>query len=546
MAQTIDFYIDATNGQLVAAGSGTNGVLPTFTRNDVYTFRVRIQERDANGFLRDADLTGTSVKIGVGGVDSRPTEGQFKLVLNSVTSSAITYNSTAVCLASNIYTAVSNNVSTVNQFGTESDSFILTATGTNTAMSFGGDSFTLFPLSSVLVSTRRQQAANVQSQQIVKLRRNPAVFADTFTNSSTSGVISLSKLQDGSGSPTNKNEIYRLSIGPDAEGGGIVLAYGTNTTTAIPIGATAASFTEALTAVTGIGANNISVESGNNLGEYTISFVRALGNQNVTTELTLDASNVVFAKFLQSTVTFATAELDELFAEGGSATITPTLEIEITQSSQPKTIYQGGISVRKDLITTGSAIPAAQASYYTKAEVDAAFVEDLTTGAAGSIDAANRRLRDSGGTDSVSWESRKLFDGSIEYLRWDNGLGFFNNSAVSQPSGANAVSNVISLGLIASSATYGVLPQSLRTVTTLASVTFGTVGGNDQHYRDVVVTGAEVNDIVLVGLPSAVSSGIVIQGVAYKSNTVCLCANHTDTGSVDLNTATYRITVIGY
>ena len=546
MAQTIDFYIDATNGQLVAAGSGTNGVLPTFTRNDVYTFRVRIQERDANGFLRDADLTGTSVKIGVGGVDSRPTEGQFKLVLNSVTSSAITYNSTAVCLASNIYTAVSNNVSTVNQFGTESDSFILTATGTNTAMSFGGDSFTLFPLSSVLVSTRRQQAANVQSQQIVKLRRNPAVFADTFTNSSTSGVISLSKLQDGSGSPTNKNEIYRLSIGPDAEGGGVVLAYGTNTTTAIPIGASAASFTEALTAVTGIGSGNISVDSGNNLGEYTISFVRALGNQNVTTELTLDASNVVFAKFLQSTVTFATAELDELFAEGGSATITPTLEIEITQSSQPKTIYQGGISVRKDLITTGSAIPAAQASYYTKAEVDAAFVEDLTTGAAGSIDAANRRLRDSGGTDSVSWESRKLFDGSIEYLRWDNGLGFFNNTAVSQPSGANAVSNVISLGLIASSATYGVLPQSLRTVTTLASVTFGTVGENDQHYRDVVVTGAEVNDIVLIGLPSAVSSGIVIQGVVYKSNTVCLSANHTDTGNVDLNTATYRITVIGY
>ena len=42
MAQTIDFYIDATNGQLVAAGSGTNGVLPTFTRNDVYTFPVTI------------------------------------------------------------------------------------------------------------------------------------------------------------------------------------------------------------------------------------------------------------------------------------------------------------------------------------------------------------------------------------------------------------------------------------------------------------------------------------------------------------------------
>jgi hypothetical protein len=61
-----------------------------------------------------------------------------------------------------------------------------------------------------------------------------------------------------------------------------------------------------------------------------------------------------------------------------------------------------------------------------------------------------------------------------------------------------------------------------------------------------VVTGAAVNDIVLVGLPSAVSSGIVIQGVAYQANTVCLSATHSDTGNVALNTATYRITVIGY
>ena len=80
-------------------------------------------------------------------------------------------------------------------------------------------------------------------------------------------------------------------------------------------------------------------------------------------------------------MTFATAELDELFATDGSETITPTLEIEITASGSPKTVYQGDITVRKDLITTGSAVPAAQASYYTKAEADALFVEDASTGA---------------------------------------------------------------------------------------------------------------------------------------------------------------------
>lgn len=543
MSQTIDFYIDVDNGELVAAGSGSSGSLPSFTRNDVYKFRVRLQSRDNDNFLRDIDTTGTSVKIGVGNVDEGPSDGQFKLIINSVTSSAITYNATAVCLASSIYTAVSNNVSTVNQFGTESDSFILTATQANTALSFSGDSFTLFPTTNILVSTRRFPQASVQAQQIIKLRRSPAVYADTFVASSTASVVSLTKKQDGG---TNANEIYLLSVGKDAEGGGIVLQYGANSTTAIAIGATAASFTEALSAVTGIGANNISVEPGNNGGDYTIAFVRGLGNTNITTALTLDASNVIFAKFLESTVTFATAELDEIFADEGTATITPTLEIEISQSSQPKTIYQGDISVRKDLITTGSAVPAAQASYYTKAEADAAFVEDAITGAAGSINATNFKLEDSSGNDSLDWQNRKLYDGSQEYLRWDNGLGFFNNTAVSQPSGANAVSNVISLGLIASSSTYGVLPTTIRTLTTTASVNFGTLSGHSTSAGNVTVTGALEGDIVLLGLPSVVSAGALVQGVVFATNTVCLTAINGSSSSKTIGSGTYRVTVIGY
>jgi hypothetical protein len=62
----------------------------------------------------------------------------------------------------------------------------------------------------------------------------------------------------------------------------------------------------------------------------------------------------------------------------------------------------------------------------------------------------------------------------------------------------------------------------------------------------VTVTGAAVNDIVLIGLPSAISAGAVIQGVAYKANTVCLSCVNCDNASIDVNTATYRITVIGY
>ncbi len=546
MAQSLDIYIDTTNGNLVAAGSARNGTLPTLTRNDSYNLRVRLQERDTGGFLRDLDLTGSSIKLGIGGIDGDPTDGQFKLVLNSVTSNAISFNATTTQVY-NAISAIAGAGVGVTTYGNENFAYLITSATLNTAMSFGGDAFTLFPTSSVLVSTRRFPTASVAAQQIVRLVRNPAVYSDTFVASPTAGVVSLTKIQDGS---STQNETYDLAIGSDAEGGSVVLNYGTNSTTAIPIGATAASFQEALTSITAISNGNISVDIGNNAGNYSISFVRNLGLTNITTALTLDASGVIFGNFLQTTVTMATAELDELFAEDGTDTISPKLEVELTQNGNPKTVLQTDVTVRRDLITSGSAVPADQASYLTAAESFAAFVRNSTTG----VNSTARGLADSSAVTSVNFGARTLNNSAgTQVVSYGAGLafantpmGFYGTTVTAQPANINVVSGLINTGLIANGTTYGVLPQSSYSVTTLASVTFGTLAGNDQHYRDVVVTGAAVNDIVLIGLPSAVSSGIVIQGVAYKANTVCLSAIHSDTGSVDLNTATYRITVIGY
>ena len=543
MASNIDIYLDVRGGGLQVGGSAVGGQLPVFTRSDVYNFRLRLQESGTDSFPIDVDTTGSTLKMGIGNIDDVPSDGAFKLSCNGTTSSAITYNSTPL----QIFTALSNNVSTVAAYGSETYSYVLTATQPNTAMSFGGDSFTLFPLSSILISTRRSPTTGVAAQQIIKLRRNPAVFANSFVSSSTAGVANLSKIQDGS---STQNESYRLTFGSDASGGSFVLNYGANSTTAISIDATSVCANEALSAVTGIGVGNISVDPLSGERGYSISFVRELGSLNLTTALVLDPSGIYFSPFRESTVTFATAELDELFAEAGTDTISPSIEIELTDGGNPKTLYQGSVTIRKDLITNGSAIPANQQSYYTSAEVDSLFVEDSAT----NVNASNRRLHDSSGQISVNYGTRVLNNNSgTQVVSYGTGLafantpmGFYGATVTARPENINVVSGLINVGLIASGTTYGVLPQSPRTVTTLTSVTFGTLAGNDQHYRDVVVTGAEVNDIVLIGLPSAVSAGIVIQGVAYKANTVCLSAIHADTGSVDLNTATYRITVIGY
>jgi hypothetical protein len=546
MAQSLDIYIDTTSGVLVSRGAAKDGVLSVLTRNDSYNLRLRLQERDSSGQLRDLDTSSSSLKLGIGGIDTRPTDGQFKLVLNSITSSAISFNATPLQVY-NAISAIAGTGVTVTTYGNEQFSFLITSATANTALSFGGSAFTLFPTSSVLVNTRRFPAASVAAQQVIRLVRSPAVYADTFTASPTAGIVSLTKIQDGS---ATQNETYNLAIGSDAEGGSVVLNFGPNSTTAIPIGSNAASFAEALSSITTISAGNVSVDLGNNAGNYSISFVRSLGLTNITTALTLDASGVIFGNFLQSTVTMATAELDELFAEAGTDTITPKIEVELTQSGTPKTVLQSDITVRRDLITSGSAVPAAQASYLTAAESYAAFVANSTTG----VNATARGLADSSAVTSVAFGARTLNNSSgtvvVSYgagLFFANTpLGFYGATVTAQPANINVVSGLIAVGLIASGTTYGVLPRSSQTLTTTASIAFGTLAGHSTSAGNVTVTGAAVGDLVLVGLPTAVSAGVVVQGVVFAANTVCMTAINGSNASKTVGTADYRITVIDY
>jgi len=544
MASTLDLYIDTATGQLVEGGSVIGGALPTLTRNDSYTLRLRLLEKQTSGLYDDIDSSGATLKAGIGTIEQESSSGSFKLAINGITSSAIAYNATAI----SVYTAISNNVSTVALYGSDTyGSYLLTATQPNTAMSFGSDAFTLFPTSSVLVSTRRNPATGIEAQQVVKLVRNPIVYADTFTTTTTAGQVALTLLSTGTSAV---NETYELTVGQDVKGGSFSLVFGPNTTTAIPVFQTAVSVQSSISAGITTVTSNCSVQDNGN-GGYIIAFTGRLGLTNVATQLTLDASGIQFIPFKQTTLTINTAEVEDAFADAGTDTITPTLEIELTQGGTPKTVFQGDVTIRKDLITVGSTVPGNQAAYYTKSEADALFVEDSTS----NVDQTNRTLYDALATASFDYGNRLLFSNSgfdvvinstTGLSHQSSLLGFYNSALTAQPANINVVSGLINVGLIATSTTYGVLPQSVDTLTLLTSVTFGTVAANDQHYRDVVVTGAAVNDIVLIGLPAAVSAGAVIQGVAYKANTVCLSCTNADTGSLVINTATYRITVIGY
>lgn len=521
MSANIDLYVDSSGGGLIGGGSAPGRNLPELTRNDVYNFRLRIQDAPIGQIPSDIDLTGTSLRLGIGEIDAEPTDGQFLLTrAGPVTSSAISFNATTIQVF-NAISGIAGNV-TVITYGLESNAWLITAATANTSLSFGGDSYTLFPSSSVLISSRRNPTSQVKAQQIIQLRRNPAVYANNFTTASTAGVSTLTKIQDGG---VNANEIYKLTFGPDALGGLFSFDFGGTSTTAIGLGSNAASISTALQSLPEIGAGNVNVSK---IGQgYSIVFVNQLANTNILTALTLDATGIQYEPWKTATVTLATAELDEIFAEQGTDTVSLTLEIELTDGGNPKTLVQAPITIRRDLITSGSVVPAPKDSYYTKAEADALFVEDSVT----NVNATNRKLNSSDGT---------------ERLRYEGGLGFFGASAVTRQQNLSVVSGLVNLGLFAASSTYGVLPLSPHTLTTTASLYFGQVNSNSTNSVSVVVTGCKLNDIVLLGLPANMNNGLAFAGHVTTGNGLEVdCINATN-GNITPATATYRITVIGY
>lgn len=692
MGATLDLYIDTATGELISGGSVNGGALPTLTRNDSYTLRLRLMERQINGAYNDIDLTGATLKVGIGGIEDTPSDGAFKLITNGVTSGEISYNAAAV----SVYNAISGNVSTVSLYGGQSyGHYLLTATQPNTALSFASDSFTLFPSSTILINTRRNPATGIYAQQTVQLIKNPVVYADTFINAPTASEATLTKVNDGS---ATQNETYELTLGNTVRGGLFSLNFGGNSTTGIAPLTSAITVQTQLSAVTAIGTGNISVQENGKQG-YTIQFVGSKGLTNITTALVFDPSGLDFIPLRQTSLTMNTSELADAFAEAGADSITSTLEIELTQNESPKTIYQGSVTIRKDLITVGQTVPASQAFFYSAADSDARYVSRIgdvgfysstpiskpastnvvsalvnlglistsvtlndplsnytaicisgnvvtiadgvpislgtTTGTKigtattqkigffnatpvsqptstnivsamvnlglvassvtignvllssnTNIDAANRILFDSNPTRSIDYQNRALYSsggitmgdfssstelrlgysplstsivledsvsvsfgssaGSKIGTSTNQKLAFFNSTPVTQPAGPNVVSNVISLGLIASSSTYGVLPNSVETLTETATINYGTLTANTTSAGNVTVTGAATGDIVLVGLPAAVSAGVIVQGVVFAANTVCMTAINATTASRTIGSASYRITVIGY
>lgn len=602
--------IDVDAKQLLANRFGGTSTLPRLDRGDAPNFEIGFLKY--NGIEYDyLNFQNSAIKFGIGVNAATPTDGEFKLTFNGVTSSAISYNASAASVQTAIANAISASVTTVA--GVNS-AYQITATTAGvfagTTAGLGGDSFSLYPASSVIINTTRSATAGVALRQIVRLVQSPAVFQDVWANSQTTGGATLSLAQQGS---ATQSETYSLEIDDNVYAGQYNLLFG-NQTAGIAYNATAEQIQTELAKLTSIGEYldvsgvsqpNVRVSGAN--GKFGIAFVGNLSQTNISTAFLVNDSALFRPPYKTATVTFNTAQIENFLNSGVTGL---SLEIEISDGGKPQTVLSTAVTFNQnDLIVTGSAVPANQAAYLTATEIAAQYVEDSTA----NVDATNRRLKNSSGATVVDYEQSLFGNGALDLsgsgvtissyplyvnstltvggavsfgknlyvstaitavgavsfgggMAVSGNLGFFGTSPTAQGSGiniansitksgiisftqptqANVVSNVISLGLIPSSVTYGILPGSTKTLTTTASIYFGTVNSNSTNSVSVVVTGCNLNDVVLLGLPANMDNGLAFAGHVTVANGLELdCINATN-GNITPATATYRITVIGY
>ena len=584
--------IDVDAKQLLANRFGGTSTLPRLDRGDAPNFEIGFLKY--NGIEYDyLNFQNSAIKFGIGVNAATPTDGEFKLTFNGVTSSAISYNASAASVQTAIANAISASVTTVA--GVNS-AYQITATTAGvfagTTAGLGGDSFSLYPASSVIINTTRSATAGVALRQIVRLIQSPAVFQDVWANSQTTGGATLSLAQQGS---ATQSETYSLEIDDNVYAGQYNLLFG-NQTAGIAYNATAEQIQTELAKLTSIGEYldvsgvsqpNVRVSGAN--GKFGIAFVGNLSQTNIATAFLVNDSALFRPPYKTATVTFNTAQIENFLNSGVTGL---SLEIEISDGGKPQTVLSTAVTFNQnDLIVTGSAVPANQAAYLTATEIAAQYVEDSTA----NVDATNRRLKNSSGTTVVDYEQSLFGNGALDLsgsgvtissyplyvnstltvggavsfgggMAVSGNLGFFGTSPTAQGSGiniansitksgiisftqptqANVVSNIISLGLIASSTTYGVLPQSPRTLTAVTYTTFGLVPSNNVISKTVTITGCQLNDIVLLGLPADIEEGLAFSGHVVTANQIHIDAlNVTGSGKTQ-NATTFRVTVIGY
>ncbi len=157
-----------------------------------------------------------------------------------------------------------------------------------------------------------------------------------------------------------------------------------------------------------------------------------------------------------------------------------------------------------------------------------------------SIGYHDRQLIDTVGALSIDWESRVLNAPSnslsIDYTNRQL-VGSSGTASIDYADSSNVVLNTLKVG-------GGTTIKKILSAT--ASITFAsmlTLASNDQT---IAVSGALVNNTVILGEPAAPTAGLCFNAFVSASNVVTIRAFNVTAGTVTPGAQTFRVTVLNY
>ena len=208
-----DLYIDMTNRRLATSlTSLAPATAPRFVKGDNGEINLYFLEATGNvsAPFSVVDMTGTTVKFGVGTRTGIPASGTFTLSFGGETSGAIGFSATAGAISSalNSLSAITS-AGSVSVDGTMATNFVISFNSAGTRSAITGNFARLIPETSALIDERLVGDATTAEIQELQLRLAPAVYQPTWTDLGTALTVSVATTITGS---TINNEVQRISF----------------------------------------------------------------------------------------------------------------------------------------------------------------------------------------------------------------------------------------------------------------------------------------------------------------------------------------------
>jgi hypothetical protein len=208
-----DLFIDTTNRRLATSLTNfTPAAPPRFVKGDNGPINLYFLEATGNIStpFSVVDMTGSSVKFGVGTRTGVPTSGTFTLSFGGETSGAIGYSATAGAISSalNSLSAITS-IGKVSVDGSMGSNFIISFNSAGTRSAITANVSHLIPTASALIDERLAGDATTAEIQELQLRLAPAAYQPTWTDVGTAVTTSITQTITGNSST---NAVQKISF----------------------------------------------------------------------------------------------------------------------------------------------------------------------------------------------------------------------------------------------------------------------------------------------------------------------------------------------